>query len=101
MESGDVKTYLENNLQLLQQTLNDQGLRVDRIQIILQDSLDSQSSSGFNAHFGHTGSGRGGRDSNDSSGTSESPNRSPSDEIIVDLQAWLALNPNNRFYTIA
>jgi flagellar hook-length control protein FliK len=100
-ESGNVKNYLENNLQLLQQTLTDQGLRVDRIQINVQDAFDPQFSSGYNAQFGHAGSGRNGRNSNGFSGASGSLNIDPLEEITVDPQTWLALNPNNKFYTVA
>lgn len=100
-ESGDVKTYLENNLQLLQQTLNDQGLRVDRIHVIVQDALDSRSSSGYGTQFGHAGSGRNGHDPDVSPNGSGSPNINPSDELNVDPQTWLALNPNSRFHTVA
>ncbi|MBN1571467.1 MAG: flagellar hook-length control protein FliK [Acidobacteria bacterium] len=100
-ESESVKSYLENNLQLLQQTLNDQGLRVDRIHIIVQDALDSRSSSGFGAQLGHSGSGRNSHNPDVSSNVSESGIRAPMDEITLDPQSWLALNPGNRFYTVA
>jgi len=100
-ESSTVKSYLENNLQLLQQTLQDQGLKIDRIHIVVQDAMDAQSSSGFSAQFGQTGSGQNGKDPHLSSAK---PGTSPADameEGSLDPASWLALNPNNRFYTVA
>jgi flagellar hook-length control protein FliK len=98
-ESGTVKNYLESNMHQLQQSLQDQGLRIDRIQVSVQDNSGSQSFSGYAAESGHSGSGNQGR----------SGNRSGSGEIAADLQeelpvdpgTWAALNPNGRFYTIA
>jgi hypothetical protein len=100
-ESSAVKSYLENNLQLLQQTLQDQGLKIDRIHIVVQDAFDSQSSSGFTAQFGHTGSGQNGKEPQFSSGKSGLSPVNPIEEGVLDPASWLALNPNNRFYTVA
>jgi flagellar hook-length control protein FliK len=100
-ESTSVKSYLENNIQILQQTLVDQGLRMDRIQIVAQDGMDAQFSSGYGTQFGQAGTGRNGRDSESDSETTGSGSIDASDEITVDSVAWLALNPNNRFYTVA
>jgi flagellar hook-length control protein FliK len=100
-ESNAVKSYLENNLQALQQTLQDQGLKIDRIHIVVQNSFDSQSSSGFSAQLGYTGSGQNGRESQFSSGKSGSSSENPADDEALDPASWLALNPNNRFYTVA
>jgi flagellar hook-length control protein FliK len=100
-ESHNVKAYLEHNLQLLQQTLNDQGLRVDRIQVVVQDALDSQTSSGYSSQFGHPGSGRSWRNTDAFSEASEPLPMGPVEEITVDPLSWLALNPNSRFHTVA
>jgi len=85
----------------LQQTLQDQGLKIDRIHIIFQDASDFQSSSGFSAQFGHAGTGQNGREPKLSSGESGSSPINPTEEAILDRASWLALNPNNRFYTVA
>jgi flagellar hook-length control protein FliK len=98
-ESGTVKNYLESNIHQLQQSMQDQGLRIDRIQVSVQDNSGSQSFSGHAAESGHSGSGNQGR----------SGNRSGSGEVAADLHEELpvdprtlsALNPNGRFYTIA
>jgi len=100
-ESSSVKSYLENNLQILQQTLQDQGLRVDRIHIVVQDAFDSRSASGFSAPFGHPGPGQEGREARSHAPSSSSSTLSASEEITIDPITWLALNPNSRFYTVA
>jgi hypothetical protein len=74
---------------------------MDRIQIVAQDGMDAQFSSGYGAQFGQAGTGRNGRDSESDSETTGSGSIDASDEITVDSVAWLALNPNNRFYTVA
>jgi len=100
-ESSAVRNHLESNIQVLQQTLADQGLRVDRIQIVAQDSFDAQFSSGRNTQFGHAGSGRNGRNA-ESFGRALGPNAiSVSEEIALDRALWLSLNPDNKFYTVA
>jgi flagellar hook-length control protein FliK len=100
-DSGAVKSYLENNLQLLQQTLQDQGLKIDRIHIVVQDGFDSQSSSGYTAQFGHAGSGQNGKEPQLSSGKSSASHMNPIDETDLDPASWLALNPSSSFYTVA
>jgi hypothetical protein len=100
-ESNAVKSYLENNLQVLQQTLQDQGLKIDRIHIIVQDASDSQSSSGLSAQFGHTGSGQNGREPQFSSEKSGPSILDSVDEAVWDPESWLAMNPNKRFHTVA
>ena len=100
-DSGVVKSYLENNLQLLQQTLQDQGLKIDRIHIVVQDGFDHQSSSGYTAQFGHAGSGQNGKDPQLPSGKSSALHMNPIDETGLDPASWLALNPNSSFYTVA
>jgi flagellar hook-length control protein FliK len=98
-ESGTVKNYLESNMHLLQQSLQDQGLRIDRIQVSVQDNSGSQSSSGYAAESGHSGSGNQGRSGSRSrSGEVSSAGQ---EELPVDPRTWAALNPNVRFHTIA
>jgi flagellar hook-length control protein FliK len=100
-ESAAVKGYLENNLQLLQQTLVDLGLRLDRIQIVAQDGMDAQFSSGYGAHFGQAGTGRNGQNSNAEAEIPGFITMDAADEITLDSATRLALNPNGRFYTVA
>ncbi len=99
-ESSRVKEYLESNLPVLQQSLQDQGLRVDRIQVAVQDGFDPQSSSGHSAQFGHTGSGHNGSESRRDSSILESA-ADQSEEMIIDPMMWISLNPNSRFHTVA
>ena len=100
-ESNNVKSYLENNLQFLQQTLQDQGLKVERIHIVVQDAFSSQSPSGFAAHSGHANSGQDGRESQTHTQSSGSSQTNTTDEMTVDPLTWISLNPNSRFHTVA
>jgi flagellar hook-length control protein FliK len=99
-ESSSVKSYLENNLHILQQTLQDQGLKVDRLQIIVQETLNMQSSSGQSAQFGHTGSESQEREAPKSAHLIESALPIPEEEIAVDPSTFVA-RVRNRFYTVA
>lgn len=96
-ESSTVKTYLEGNLHSLQQALQDQGLRVDRIQVTVQENNGFQSSSGHAGGPGQSGSGNHGKGNGR---FTDNPENYP-DELTVDVAAWIRLNPNSRFYTIA
>jgi flagellar hook-length control protein FliK len=100
-ESAAVKSYLENNLQLLQQTLLDLGLRLDRIQIVAQNGMDAQFSSGYGAHFGQAGTGRHGHESSGETEMSGLITMDSTDEIALDTATRLAMNQNGRFYTVA
>jgi flagellar hook-length control protein FliK len=100
-ESPMVKSYLENNMHMLQQTLQDQGLKADRIDIVVHDSLDFSAFSGYGAQFGHTGTGHAGNESHvfhESSGHMASE---PLEEISLDPRSLAALNPDIHFYAIA
>jgi flagellar hook-length control protein FliK len=96
-ESSSVKHYLENNLQTLQQNLQDQGLRIDRIQVAVQDGYDSQSSSGFTAQFGHAGSGQFEREQRRHSESTASA----AEELTVDPLTLDPINTGTRFHTVA
>ena len=99
-ESASVKSYLENNLHLLQQTLQDQGLKVERIQIVVQDGMETSFSSDPSTQFGNTGSRYSDREYGES-GPLPGSATNPLEEISVDPATWMALNPSIRFYTIA
>jgi flagellar hook-length control protein FliK len=101
-ESASIKNYLENNLHLLQQNLQDQGLKIERIQIVVQEALNQQSSSGQSPQFGYAGSG-----GKQWSETHKSPQASGvlfsdlSDEIDVDPLTLIAVGSPSRFNTVA
>jgi flagellar hook-length control protein FliK len=99
-ESSSIKNYLETNLHLLQQSLQDQGLKVERIQVSVQDNNGFDSFAGYAAQSGHTGPGPQGR-GNGRSGASGSLRVEPSEELAVDPLTWVSLNPNIRFHTVA
>jgi hypothetical protein len=99
-ESSSIKNYLETNLHLLQQSLQDQGLKVDRIQVSVQDNNGFDSFAGYAAQSGHTGPGPQGR-GNGRSGASGILRVEPLEELAVDPLTWVSLNPNIRFHTVA
>lgn len=94
-DSESVKQYLENNLPLLQHHLQEQGVRVDRIQFALHS--ESQSLSEHAGRSAHEGSGQ----SESRPAMSAKVARTLSDEPVGDSSQWIALNPNVRFHTIA
>ncbi len=101
-ESAAVRNYLENNLHVLQQNLQDQGLKVERIQIAVQEVVNQQSSSGQSAQFGHAASG--GRQWSDN----HKPDKpaadlfsTPTDEIAVDPLTFVTPGSAKRFHTVA
>jgi flagellar hook-length control protein FliK len=96
-ESDRVKNYLENNLQILQQSLQEQGLRIDRIQVTVQDGYDPQSFSGQTSQFGHAGSGQ---FDNEHQRPSESP-AGQTEEAAADPLNLVAPDSGLRFHTVA
>jgi flagellar hook-length control protein FliK len=99
-ESGSVKSFLENNMHLLHQTLQDQGLKVDRIHVVVQDGFESSALSGHAKQFGHAGSNGHEKESGSSSKAMISA-ANPVDEITVDPTIWISANPDARFHRIA
>jgi flagellar hook-length control protein FliK len=101
-ESSAVKNYLEHNLHLLQQNLQDQGLKVERIQIAVQEVINQQSSSDQSAQFGHAASG--GRQWGNSHKPSHAAGglfSSTPEEITVDPLTVITAGSPSRFHTIA
>jgi flagellar hook-length control protein FliK len=101
-ESAAVKNYLENNLHVLQQSLQDQGLKIERIQVAVQDVVDRQSSSGQSAQFGHAASG--GRQWSDTHNPAQPGGdlfSNPAEEIAVDPITLITPGSANRFHTVA
>jgi flagellar hook-length control protein FliK len=99
-ESGSVKNYLENNLHLLQQSLQDQGLKIDRIQVVVQDMADPQQTSGQSAQFGHAGSGNQNGETFKPTHSSKSGSVNPVEEISMD-PIHLMSGSRSRFHTVA
>jgi flagellar hook-length control protein FliK len=96
-ESAGVKSILENNLHILQQNLQDQGVKVDRIYVMIQDGVDAQSFSGYFAKSGHQGSGQTGKDNRRNfKAVNEKPENSSMDNSINGI-----LGGNVRFHTVA
>ncbi|MBZ5495428.1 MAG: flagellar hook-length control protein FliK [Acidobacteriia bacterium] len=97
-ESASVRDYLEHNLHLLQQSFQDQGLKVDRINVAVQEGFWPQHTSP-----GHQES-RSGSGQQGESGLPVWPGEPlemPGEELIVDPQTIAVLNPHSTFHTIA
>jgi len=82
-------------MHVLKQSFHDQGIKVDRINVVIQNDSDHQSMAG------NTGSGGSGQQSKSSSKKSNMLFSQSSDELAVDPLAWTAMNPNARFHTVA
>ena len=100
-DSDGLKSYLENNLHLLQQTMQDQGLKVDRVYVTVQTGTDDQSSSSHTAQFGHAGQGQHGKETHKPHREPQADGSGVLEEMAVDPATWLMLKPNTRFYTVA
>lgn len=99
--SRDISNLLEANIHLLQQALQDQGLKVDRINIFVQHGLDASGSSGYNAQSGNTGSEGNEQTAQLFSKSETAQSDSQPDEPASDLASRTVLNPNIRFHRIA
>jgi hypothetical protein len=99
-ESSSVKQYLESNLHSLQQSLQDQGLKVDRIEVVLQENLDFRHSNNHQQP-GQTGSGQQGSEAGHSDGRSRPGSSFAEGEIVVDPWIASALGPNSTFHAVA
>jgi hypothetical protein len=101
-ESVIVREYLENNLSVLHQSLQDQGLKIDRVEVVLQDSFDTRQSAPQQQSFNQAGQGGGGGTPHHRAlGTTAPPATVMLDELVVDPMAWSVLGPNSTFHTVA
>jgi len=97
-ESSSVKTFLENNLHILQQNFQDQGLRIDRIQVAVQE--------GFSPHHPYSGnqesrSGAGQQESAERGSWSRNRLEVTAEEIALDAHTLALMNPHHTFHTVA
>ncbi len=96
-EAGSVKSILENNLHALQQNLQDHGLKVDRIQVELQEFPDSQSAAWHFSKSGHSNS-----DHNDNGAHRDfDSNKYNPEDVSTDNPDAGFWTPDRRFHTIA
>jgi flagellar hook-length control protein FliK len=97
-ESNGVKNYLEHTLHVLQQSFLDQGLKVDHINVTVQEGFQpGHSSSG--PHDSRAGEGQ--QDESKSTLRHGSESESSGDELTVDTQTLIALNPHSTFHAVA
>lgn len=101
-ESSSVKQILENNLHTLQQNLQEQGLKIDRIDVVLQQGLDARQSGNANQQqSGQTGDGHRGEQSSTNGTDARSHSSFPLDDQNLDSTIPTILGPNSTFHTIA
>lgn len=97
-ESAGVKSYLEHNLHLLQQSFQDQGLKVDRINVAVQDGDWSQHSGSGQQE---SRSGTGNRGESKSAGWHSGLTDHSGEEITLDPAIQAVLRPHSTFHTVA
>jgi flagellar hook-length control protein FliK len=95
-ESASVRDYLDSRVTGLEKALQDQGLRVERIEVSIQDSAQSQSGT-FDGNRGHAGN-RGGQLQGRSPSGSMDQSVAPG---ITDTSSAVRIGPNSTFHTIA
>ncbi len=101
-ESASLKQYLENNLPVLHQALQDQGLKVDRIDVLVQEDLSrQQSASQWQHNFGHAPGGHNSDRNPKFAQAAAVQQGAPANEITLDAITLGALHPNSTFHTIA
>ena len=96
-ETGSVKSILESNLHILQQNLQEQGLKVDRIHVELQEFPDSQSTAG---HFSKSGHPNSGQNEKGAYRNFDSNKNYPEDASLDNPDAGIWA-PDKRFHTVA
>jgi flagellar hook-length control protein FliK len=100
-ESASLKQYLENNLPVLQQALQGQGLKVERIDVVVQEGLQQQSMNQWQHNPGHA-PGRHDPGGNSGFAVPARPQAAqPANEITLDAVILGALHPHSTFHTIA
>ena len=99
-ESSSVKSYLESNLHALQQSFQEQGLKVERIDVLVHEGFDARNPAAHQQHSGNNGSSNPQADS--SVVTPAGAQRAAmQDEILVDPMTLVYLGPNSTFHTTA
>jgi flagellar hook-length control protein FliK len=101
-ESASLKQYLENNLPVLQQALQGQGLKIERIDVVVQEGLLQQQSMNQWQHNSGHAPGRHDPGGNSGFAVSARPQAAqPANEITLDAVILGALHPHSTFHTIA
>jgi hypothetical protein len=101
-ESASLKQYLESNLPVLHQALQDQGLKVERIEVLVQEGLlHQQSANQWQHNFGHASGGHDTGSNGRLAAASPAPVAQPANEITLDAVTQRALHPHSTFHTVA
>jgi flagellar hook-length control protein FliK len=99
-ESSSVKSYLESNLHVLQQSFQEQGLKVERIDVLINEGFDARNASAQHQNSGENGP------SHDQVGSSPVSSArlqrdAVQDETLADSPMLVYLSPNSTFHTTA
>jgi flagellar hook-length control protein FliK len=97
-ESTSVKNYLEHNLHILQQSFLDQGLKIDRIQVAVQEGFWPHHSSSGNQES-HAGTGQQ-EEADPTVWPSERVERTV-EELALDAHTLALMSPHRTFHTVA
>jgi flagellar hook-length control protein FliK len=103
-ESSDVKRHLEANLHLLETSLRDHGLRVDRIEVALSDGFDAmRSGAGSQSGWSERGHHGGGAQASEPGGARRETDAPAdvSEPVAATDPVVLPRRPNSTFHTIA
>jgi flagellar hook-length control protein FliK len=94
---GSVREYLQNNLHVLQQSLQDQGIKIDQIQVNVQDQRQNPDHS---AQFGFAGNGKH-REEERQQGRSKNDESTKQPETASLESSSRVSVASGRFYTVA
>jgi flagellar hook-length control protein FliK len=93
-----VKNYLEHNLHILQQSFQDQGLKIDRIQVTVQEGFWPHHSSSGNQES-HSGTGQ--REEADPTVWQSERVERTVEELALDAHTLALMSPHHTFHTVA
>jgi hypothetical protein len=97
-ESPSVKNYLEHNLHILQQSFQDQGLKIDRIQVVVQEGFWAHHSSSGNQES-HSGTGQ--QEKADPTVWKSERVERTVEELALDAHTLALMSPHRTFHTVA
>jgi len=97
-ESPSVKNYLEHNLHILQQSFQDQGLKIDRIQVAVQEGFWPQHPPSGNQE---SRSGAGQQEEADPTVWRGEPVERTVEELALDAHTLALMSPHRTFHTVA
>jgi flagellar hook-length control protein FliK len=99
--SESVKAFLESNLPILQHNLQIQGLRVEKIDVVVQQGFNFSQTTAQQQSPGHSSGSAAGESSHGPGTGSHASGTFGSDDLTPDGSIHLHLGPNSTFHTVA